>query len=62
MIETPFTSTNAMNNHQGQSHIHLSSTLSIIYFSNIALLNALVALLSQRHFFIIAVAFAVPME
>lgn len=62
MIATPFTSTNATNNRQGQSHIHLSSTLSIIYFSIIPLLNALVAQVSQHHFFIIAVASAIPTE
>lgn len=49
-------------NDRGQINIDLFSTLSIIYFSFIPLLHALVALVFPHHFFIIAVASAVLME
>lgn len=53
--KAPFRSTNVTNG-RGQIQIQLPSTLSIIYLSFIPLLNALVTLVSQHHFFIIAAA------
>lgn len=57
-----FINANVTYNGRGQIHIQVSSTLSIIYLSIISILRALVALVSQFHFFIIAAAPAAPTE